>query len=1024
MTIKHISIAIIMLQLVLALNGQQSAYLLAQDETYQTAIAFYEKGNYGSAKEFFEQVAEDESYDKSSEIRARSAFYAAMCAMKLFNDDAEYLTNRFIGEYASHTLVNEARFQLANYFYASKKYNSALEYYLTVDKEKLDNEDKAEYFFKKGYCYFTKDDYENARVAFYEIIDLDTKYTPPAVYYYAHINYAQKNYQTALNGFLKLTADETFGPIAPYYITQIYFLQKKYDKVIEFAPGFIEKVTEKRVAEVARIIGESYTETGKYAEAIPYLEKYMQMANYITKEDKYQTAYAYYKSQQYEKAADMFAKLSGGSSLLCQNALYHLADCYLKLDRKNDARMAFASAAKMDFDKTIQEDAAFNYAVVTYELAYTPFNEAIQALNQYIEKYPSSKRTDEAYKYLVQAYMTTKNYKMALASLEKISNKTPDIKKAYQKIAYYRALELINNLNYQEAIDLLNKSTAYGVFDNNLNLLAVYWKAEANYRLGNYAKAITSYNSFIEKPGAYQQSEYNLALYGIGYSYFQQKKFAEAADWFRKFIAQMNDAKVKTVGDALNRTGDCFFIRKDYYAAIDFYDKSIANKSTDVDYAMFQKGLCLGVLNKEQEKIEVLSKLINSYPSSNYTDDALYEMSVSYIALNRQDNAIEDYKKIIDQYPNSSYMARALVNLGLIYYNTGRNNEAMDVYKRVVRDYPGTDEAKGALSGIKNVYIELNNVDGYFEFTKGLGGYAEVSKHEQDSMSYISAENLYMSGDCEKSSQSFKRYIENYPEGNFILNANFYKGDCNYQLKQYDEALKSFDYVISKPKNTFTEQALLGAARISYSKKDYQQALDYYKKLASLTETRANLLEARIGQMRCDYILENYSDVIDDAKLVLEIEKLPEATERETHFKLAKSLYAKDRLMLALDEFKKVADEVNSEEGAESKYRVAEIYFKHGDLKEADKVIADFTQKTTPHQYWMAMSFILWADIYAKQGDYFQALQTLQSIIDYYGTSDDGILDLAREKHKQYLDKQQADEKVVEQKDIEINVGQ
>ena len=280
-----------------------------------------------------------------------------------------------------------------------------------------------------------------------------------------------------------------------------------------------------------------------------------------------------------------------------------------------------------------------------------------------------------------------------------------------------------------------------------------------------------------------------------------------------------------------------------------------------------------------------------------------------------------------------------------------------------------------------------------------------------------------MSGDCEKSSQNFKKYIENYPNGSFLLNANFYKGDCNYQLKQYDEALKSFDYVISRPKNVFTEQALLGAARISFNNKNYQDAVNYYKKLAALTEIRANLLEARIGQMRCDYFLENYGEVMDDAKLVLEIDKLPEATEREARFKLAKSLYAKDRLMLALEEFQKVSKEVNSLEGAESKYRVAEIYFKRNDLKAADKVIADFADQTTPHQYWMAKSFILWADIYAAQGDYFQAIQTLQSIIDYYGNSDDGILDLAHEKHKQYLDKQQADEKVVEPKDIEINVG-
>jgi TolA-binding protein len=1008
----------------LLLKSQQSAYSFMQDENYQTAVVYYEKGNYGTAKELFLRVAADEKYDINSGIRAGSAFYGAMCAIRLFHDDAEFYTNQYIGKYPGHIHVNDARFQLANYFSAVKKYNKALEYYHAVDKNKLSKEERAEYFFNKGYCYFMRNDLENARVSFFEIKDLHTRYTPPAMYYYSHINYSQENYQTALNGFLTLVSDPTFGAIVPYYITQIYFLQKKYDKVIEFAPDFMDKVTEKRVAEVARIIGESYIKSGMYSEAIPYLEKYMEATEYVTREDKYQTAYAYYRSGRYEEAADMFGKLSSGNTLLCQNALYHLADCYLKLDRKHDARMAFASAAKLDFDENIQEDAMFNYAMVTYELSYSPFNEAIQVLNQYIDKYPSSKRTDEAYNYLVMAYMTTKNYRMALSSLEKIRNKTPEIKKAYQKIAYYRALELIKNLKYLDAIALLDNSTSYGIFDNKLKSLSVFWKAEAYYRLGDYSNAIAAHQAFIEEPGIYRLNEYSLSLYGIGYSCFQQQKYQEASDWFRKFITQMNQAKVKTVGDALNRTGDCFFIRKDYYAAIDFYERSISNGSTDVDYAMFQKGLALGVLNREEQKIEILEKLINTYPASNYIDDALYEIGESYVAISQHEKAVQSYRRIIDTWPNSSYVPRALVNLGVIYYNTSRPQEAMNVYKRVIQDYPGSEEARGALNGIKNVFVDQNNVDAYFDYARSLGSFAQVSTHEQDSLSYISAENQYMAGDCENSARNFKKYIENHPDGSFILNAHFYKGDCNYQQEDYDEALVSFNYIIGKPKNIFTEQALLGAARITYMQENWVKALHYFKSLAELTETRGNLLEGRVGMMRCSYFLEDYSGCVNAAKAVLETDKLPEATEREARFKLAKSLYAEDRIMLALEEFRKVAVEVTSPEGAESKFRVAEIYYKREDLKEADRVIADFAVKTTPHQYWMARSFILWADIFAAQGDYFQAIQTLQSIIDYYGNSDDGILILARDRHKKYVDLQQSDEKVVKQEDLEINIDQ
>ncbi|NJK87476.1 MAG: tetratricopeptide repeat protein, partial [Bacteroidales bacterium] len=278
---------------------------------------------------------------------------------------------------------------------------------------------------------------------------------------------------------------------------------------------------------MARIIGESYYRTNRFKEAIPYLEKYMEKADYVTKEDKYQLAFAYYRSGNYEEAAGMFGRLSTGNSLICQNALYHLADCYLKLDKKQDARMAFSSASKQNFDQNIAEDALFNYAVLTYELSYNPFNEAIIALNDYIEKYPNSKRTDEAYNFLVLAYMNTKNYSMALASIEKIKNKTTEIKKSYQKIAFYRALELFNNLRYNESIKMLDQSLTYGEFDHKLALMVHYWKAEAFYRLDDYSSAIENYNRFLNQTGSYNLDEYDFAMYGIAYSFFSKNNITK-----------------------------------------------------------------------------------------------------------------------------------------------------------------------------------------------------------------------------------------------------------------------------------------------------------------------------------------------------------------------------------------------------------------------------------------------------------------------------------------------------------------
>ncbi|MBN2349644.1 MAG: tetratricopeptide repeat protein [Bacteroidales bacterium] len=1001
--------------------SQQSIIHNHEDVNYKTGMELFQKEKYVTAQKYFEK-AEEIYADQNTELKAKAQYYQALCAIRLFNDDAEYLTFTFISQNFGNPLVNQARFELGGYFYGRKRYSSAIEYYSQVDPYKLSKPDQSEYYFKLGYCYFSKDDLDNARLAFYQIKDIKSKYTIPALYYYSHINYSQKNYQTALEGFLRLSDDPTFADIVPYYITQIYYLQEKYNEVISYAPSKLENVNEKRIAEVSRIIGESYYMQDRFSEAIPYLEKYMETAPYVNKEDKYQLGYAYYKAGELDKAIDMFENISSGNSLLSQNALYHLADCYLKKNDKSKARMAFSSASKMDFDDDIRKDALFNYAMVTYELSLSPFNEAIIAFNEYIRLYPASPRIDEAYRYLVMAYMNTNNYSLALESIEKIQNKPPEIKEAYQKIAFYRGLELYNNLNFSEAIILFDNSLKYGIINRDLASKSYYWKGEAYYRLNDFDKAILNYKKYIDSFGSFTSNEYNLAHYNIGYAFFKKKNYTEAANWFRKYTGMIKSTNSQTLADAYIRIGDCFYVQSDYYSADDFYSRAIESGLSDPDYALFQKGFSLGLLNKDEEKIKNLSSLLSQFPQSPYADDALYEIGESYVKLQNPEAAISRYNKIVADYPNSDYVRRALVRLGLIYYNTDRNNESLQYYKRAVNEYPNTPEAKNALTGIKNIYVDQNNVDAYIKFVNSLGGVAKVSTSEQDSLSYYTAENIYLNGDCVNSMKSFASYIQNFPEGSFILNAHFYKGDCNYQMQKFSDAMQSFDYIINQPRNVFTLQALLGASRIQYNEKNYDKALGYYLKLEEAADVKSNLLEARIGKMRCYYYLNNWDKTIDASRQVIYAEKLKSEQEREARFMLAKSLFARDRLVLALEEFTQVAKDLKSLDGAESKFRVAEIYFKQNELEKAEKEILDFTEKTTPHQYWMAKSFILWADIFAKKGDDFQAIQTLQSIIDYYEENNDGILKEAREKRAKFVARQEADEKVVAEPEIEINI--
>ena len=289
--------------------------------------------------------------------------------------------------------------------------------FLKVDTYNLTQEEKDEYNFKLGYSYFRINKTDDASRTFAEIKDRQNKYQNPAIYYYSHIAYSKKNYQAALEGFKKLMNDPKYGNLAPYYVVQIYYIQGKYDELLKIAPKLIDSAKTKKGAEIARITGESYFRTGKYKEAIPYLVKYREnVENGITtREDDYDLAYAYYKTEDYKKAVKQFEKVAIKDDSLSQNSNYHIADCYLKTARNSLHVMLFWLASKLSFDKNIQEDALYNYCKLSYELALNPYNEAITSIQKFIKTYPHSAKDDEMYSYLVTIYLTTKNYKDALA---------------------------------------------------------------------------------------------------------------------------------------------------------------------------------------------------------------------------------------------------------------------------------------------------------------------------------------------------------------------------------------------------------------------------------------------------------------------------------------------------------------------------------------------------------------------------------------------------------------------------------
>ncbi len=923
-------------------------------------------------------------------------YYNALISLKLDLREGPGLVEKFENDYPHYSKLETLKKVRGDYYFKHKKFKNAVVEYEQVRPANLEKEDRETYFFKLAYSYFMTDKSKKAKPNFYKVKDSKSSYAPSATYYYAHINYDEKNFPSALKGFESLQENSTFKSIVPYYICQIYYQEENYDKLLETAPKLFEEAKGPRKNEIAKLVGDAYFKQEKYNESLEYLQYYKSNSNSgYEKSDYYQLAYAYMEIGNYEKAIKYFEKVRNKPSALAQNALYNLGNCYLKTNQKEFAGKAFYAAYQMDFDKTIQEDAMFNFAKISFELSNDPYNRAITAIDTYITNYPNSPRKNEAYGYLVNLFLSSKNYKGALTAIESIPNRSDDLNRAYQRIAFNRATELYQESRFADAFDLFKKSSKYPM-DKKMNLQAKYWAADCQYQMKSYYKAIKAWKELASDYKIKQISESDKLNYNIAFAYYRLDDYTNAIEWFSKVINDRKSQK-KLVADAHLRSGDCYYLLKDFRNAISYYGSAYDLKQSNADYALYQRALAYGGDGNLQQKSDELSYFYSLYPKSNLADDALYELGTTFLIFEHNQKAINSFNNLVTNYPNSPFKRQALLKIGLTYYNMDKNEDALKVLKQVVTNYSGTKESKEALVSIRNIYVESNAADDFFVYVKNIP-FVNITNNEQDSITYMATENVYMNGNCQAAVPGFNTYLEKYPQGAFSINAHFYRGECLMKSTEYDLALLDYQFVLENSKAAFRESSLLKSARIYRYNKSYGMALRNYQQLFNIASSEIYLSESLDGQLECFQQMGQNDSVLVIGKTILTSKVVSEPTMKKAHSYMAHAALKTGDLSLASREYTIVSNLMQGESAAEAKYYQALIQYKLTNYKDSEKLVFELINEHGSYDEWITKGFILLADIYVKYGNTFQARQTLQSIID--NQEDSVLVNMALKKKK------------------------
>lgn len=971
------------------LHGQRSKIYTNELVDYDHAVELYQNKDYAAAQKLFEEIKDD--FDDASELKAHSYYYEAFCAIRLGDRDGEDMMNEFFEKFPTSTKRNSAFLEVGDYYFNDRKYAYALKWYSKVNSSGLTLYSQEDFNFKMGYSLFAVGSFASAKKYFSPLLDSE-KYGAQAKYYYGYMAYQDDDFSEADKYLSQVATENAYDEEIAYYMVNIRFKTGKFQEAIDAGLPLLEKSNGLQRSELSKIMGECYFNLGEYDRAIPYLQEYEGKKGKWNNTDFYQLGYAYYMQQDYENAMLWFTKIIDGDNAVSQNAYYHLAECYLKSDKKQEALNAFRNAKDMDFDPSIKQDAWLNYVKLSYEIG-NPYNSTAVVIQEYLQAYPDGPERDEIRELLISAYLTSNDYQGAL---DYLTGNNSDDDDTYQKVALLYGLQLFREEKFEDAVKYLDLAASKGS-NEAIGAKAQFWKAESFYRLEDYYKALSGFEAFRSAGEPTEVPERALIDYHVGYTYFQLQDYSKAGGHFNEFVDVSNNNDLLT--DSYLRLGDCFFALSNYYKAVPFYEKVIEANGNDVDYAQLQIAYCHGFMGDTEKKIENLLEFTQTNLKSTLRDDAFYELGNSYVKINRNEEALEAYDQVVQNYRMSSLVPKSLLKQGLVYFNTDRNEEALVKYKAVIERFPGTDESREAVANAKQIYVAQGRVDAYEAFVKNID-FVSVTDEEIDNAMYASAEQFYLANDPEKAIPALEKYLERFPSGSNALNANFYLAEAYRNTGQKDKAMARYQVLLDKENNAYTERALVQTAQYYLEEEQTEKAMEILTRLEAQAESEPNLLFAESNLMKAYYETREYENAVAYAEKVLQKGKLENRVRSDAEIIIARSAFETGDFIKAQEGFEKLRENASGEVKAEAIYYDAFFKNEEGNYKLSNVSIQELASDFSMYRYWGGKGLIIMAKNFYALEDAYQATYILESVIQKFSEFEDVVKEARLELDK------------------------
>ncbi len=931
----------------------------------------------------------------NSEQGKSAELHRAMAALQLESPDGPGLMKTYIYDHGNHPSVTTAGLYLGDHFFYKRNYREAIDGYELVKADKLGEDSRADVLFKQGYSYFQLKDYGRAAPYFDQAKALNQPVSPDAYYYSGFIAMQNGDNEKAIADLQAASRSSFYSGKVQYLLASLYYKQGAYDQLISYAEPELAsgKNLEKR-EEINLYLAEAYYAKDNFAKAAENYDAFINARKgTLSREEVYKAGIAQFQIQNYQRATDYLKVSASATDEIGQASSYYLAHAYLKLENYQFASTSFSAAYKADFNPAIQEEALFNFAKVNLQKG--SFQAAITALEEYLGKYRSGKNRSEAETLISEALVNTNDYLKAIEQMDKISNKSPRVQEAYQKVAFYQAMVYYRDQKWAPALAYLDKSLAFPV-NRDMVLESHFWKGEIHAASDNLAQAIRSYETALGLGRTTSSGYLNKSLYGLGYAYFNTQQYAKAEQHFKTYTDRLRSRDNKeNYDDALLRLGDCYYVQKRFQESAAVFQRAIAEGNSGTDYAYYRLAVVQNFQSKNQEALNQLDLLISRYPSSLYLEDALFQRGQINMEETRYQEASRGFSDLINSRPNSPFVPYALEGRAVANFSLQNYDQTIKDYQTILQQHPSSQNSETALKGLQETLALQGRSSEFGDYLENFKG-SNPSSGSVQSLEYEAAKGMYFDKNFTQAARALENYLRSYPQASQRAEVIYFLGDSYLQLGETDKALGQFKTLEKEPASPQRVRAMQRIGTIEMERGDFAAAIPYLEISSQNARNKMEEAEAVSGLMKANFETKKFAQAITQADRLLTLDGiLPETTPAAllTKAKAQKELKQNNEAELTLQ---KLVNEYKTVQGAEGLYWMAQYLKDKGDVTGSNNAIFDFSGPFVDYDYWYGRMFLLLSDNYIQAGENFQAKATLESIVE--NSTNEEIKQMAQSK--------------------------